>query len=476
MKITFQDLGALACGELELKPFTIIAGANNSGKTYVSYSLWGFLHLWGNFVSFSSLRDEILRSLLDRGEAEISSAKLVKHAKSALAVACEKYSRNIHRVLAGTEKHFDKTIFKVQNVDFVSFKSRSFEHTASRAKKSIIRVSYAGGEEPVKVSLLFGESSREEVVSLEMINLAFSFLDRVLKDHIFGSQFPEVYIASAERTGATIFQKELDLARNRLLDNLGNSSADKSQDLFQQVKKISKDYALPVKSDIDFIRGIEGISKETSELVDAFPDILDDFHDIIGGEYKMVKNEGTVFMPRKGGNTRLTMGESSSAVRSLLNIGAYLRHKAKPGDLLIIDEPELNLHPANQRKVARLLARLVNVGVKIFITTHSDYLIKELNTLIMLSGKAPHLRSVMEKEGYKVSELLTPEQMSVYLAKQGLCKYGEMKKAKTALTLVPAEVDHEQGIWVESFDKEIEEMDRIQSAILYGGGEGESNI
>jgi predicted ATPase len=293
----------------------------------------------------------------------------------------------------------------------------------------------------------------------------------VLKDHIFASQFPEVFIASAERTGATIFQKELDLARNRLLDRLGDSSADKSLDLFQQAQKISKDYALPVKSDIDFIRGIESFSKETSDMVDAFPDILDDFHDIIGGEYRMVKNEGTVFVPRKGGNTKLTMGESSSAVRSLLNIGAYLRHKAKPGDLLIIDEPELNLHPANQRKVARLLARLVNVGVKIFITTHSDYLIKELNTLIMLSGESPHLKAVMEKEGYKVSELLTAEQMSVYLAKQAPCKYGDMKRAKIDMTLVPAEVDDEQGIWIESFDNEIEEMDRIQSAILYGGGE-----
>lgn len=471
MKITFQDLGALACGELELKPFTIIAGANNSGKTYVSYSLWGFLHLWGNFVSFSSLRDEILKGLFKKGEAEISNVKLVEHAKLALAAACESYSRSIHRVLAGTEKHFEKTKFTVEEADFESFKLKPFEHTASRAKKSIIRASYAGGEEPVKVSLLFGDSGREEGISMEIINLAFSFVDRVLKEHIFASQLPEVFIASAERTGATIFQKELDLARNRLLDKLGDSSADKSLDLFQQAQKISKDYALPVKSDIDFIRGIEGFSKETSELVDAFPDILEDFHDIIGGEYKMVKND-TVFVPRKGGITKLTMGESSSAVRSLLNIGAYLRHKAKPGDLLIIDEPELNLHPANQRKVARLLARLVNVGVKIFITTHSDYLIKELNTLIMLSGGAPHLKEVIKNEGYKESELLKASQMSVYLAKEGPCKYGEMKKVKTAMTLVPAEVDDEQGIWIESFDDQIEEMDRIQSAILYGGSEG----
>ena len=80
----------------------------------------------------------------------------------------------------------------------------------------------------------------------------------------------------------------------------------------------------------------------------------------------------------------MTMDESSSAVRSLLDIGFYLRHVANPGDLLMVDEPELNLHPENQRLIARLFARIVNLGIKVFITTHSDYIIKELNTLIML--------------------------------------------------------------------------------------------
>ncbi len=41
---------------------------------------------------------------------------------------------------------------------------------------------------------------------------------------------------------------------------------------------------------------------------------------------------------------------------------------------------ELNLQLENQRRVARLFARLINVGVKVFVTTHSDYIVKELNT------------------------------------------------------------------------------------------------
>jgi AAA15 family ATPase/GTPase len=147
--------------------------------------------------------------------------------------------------------------------------------------------------------------------------------------------------------------------------------------------------------------------------------LLADFADIFGGEYTVSRNDELFYVPR-GKRVRLSMDESSSAVRSLLDIGFYLRHVAAPGDLLMVDEPELNLHPENQRCVARLFARLVNLGIKIFITTHSDYIIKELNTLIMLNRNQSHLRQIAQREGYKKEELLSPGKIKVYIAEEAL--------------------------------------------------------
>jgi hypothetical protein len=45
----------------------------------------------------------------------------------------------------------------------------------------------------------------------------------------------------------------------------------------------------------------------------------------------------------------------------------------------------IRLHPENQRLITQVLANLVNIGIKVFITTHSDYIIKEFSTLIMLN-------------------------------------------------------------------------------------------
>jgi predicted ATPase len=68
------------------------------------------------------------------------------------------------------------------------------------------------------------------------------------------------------------------------------------------------------------------------------------------------------FNNRVRARVKLEIGESSSAVRSLLDLGFYMKHIAKPNDLLIIDEPELNLLPENQRLITQVLANLVNIG------------------------------------------------------------------------------------------------------------------
>lgn len=71
----------------------------------------------------------------------------------------------------------------------------------------------------------------------------------------------------------------------------------------------------------------------------------------------------------------------------------WLNYKSNVNDLLMVDEPELNLHPENQRKFAQFIAELVNAGIKVFMTTHSDYIIRELNTLILLNSDKNHVKS-----------------------------------------------------------------------------------
>ena len=51
-------------------------------------------------------------------------------------------------------------------------------------------------------------------------------------------------------------------------------------------------------------------------------------------------------------------------------------------------EPERGIHPAKRREILRDIVRSANTGTKVVLSTQCDYILRELNTLIML-GSVP---------------------------------------------------------------------------------------
>lgn len=103
--------------------------------------------------------------------------------------------------------------------------------------------------------------------------------------------------------------------------------------------------------------------------------------------------------------------KTSSMVSELAPVILFLKYLVRPGDLVILEEPESHLHPAIQRQMARGIARLVNAGVKVIITTHSDYFIGQVNNLLKLSRAS---RQKREKEGYAAADCLKSDDVSAY--------------------------------------------------------------
>jgi len=292
------------------------------------------------------------------------------------------------------------------------------------------------------------------------------FISDAIKKILFGHLLPQPFIASAERTGAAIFRNELNFARNRLLEQM--STMEREINPFELLNKVYSDYALPVRRNVDFTRQLDETSKKESFILKNHPNIIELFAEIIGGKYKVAKTRDLFFIP-KSSSVRLTMEESSSAVRTMLDIGFYICHAAEKGDLLIIDEPELNLHPENQCRLARLLARLVNLGIKVFITTHSDYLVKEFNTLLMLNNEGNKLSKISKQYGYNNSELLKKEQVKVYIAEEALAQLPDKTRRTRIFTFTQADITQKYGIELGSFDEVINRMNKIQNEIILEG-------
>ncbi len=117
---------------------------------------------------------------------------------------------------------------------------------------------------------------------------------------------------------------------------------------------------------------------------------------------------------------RLT--RASSMVSELAPVVLFLRGAVSPGDMLIIEEPEAHLHPAAQTQIAKILARLVRAGVKVVVTTHSDWLLMEIGNLIR-EGELADLTSDSEREDSQ-SSLLRPSEVGVWLFRESDASMG----------------------------------------------------
>ncbi|MBD2292394.1 AAA family ATPase [Anabaena sphaerica FACHB-251] len=462
MKIKVKNLGALKQAEFTLGDLTIICGYNNTGKTYATYALFGFLYTWRKMFSIK-MNDDKIEQLLADGVIRLDIQEYVNQVEQIVTQGCQAYTQELPKIFAASAERFKESEFQVildtKNIRL----ARRFDSEIGSGEVSLFSITKSEESAELVVTLLV-EKDKVKIPTLILERL----ITDALKNIIFVQLFPRPFIASSERTGAAIFRKDLNFDRNRLLEEIGQ--AGQNMDRTELLLKDYGDYALPIKTNVDFIRRLETIVKKNSFIADKYPDVLVDFADIIGGEYTVTRNDELYYQP-KGKRVKLSMDESSSAVRSLLDIGFYLKHEAQSGDLLMVDEPELNLHPENQRRVARLFARLVNLGIKVFITTHSDYIIKELNTLIMLNHDKPHLKRIAEQEGYRQEELISSEKIKVYIAEEayitGTTVGGKTKRTK-GQTLIPADISPELGIEARSFDTTIETMNRIQEAIVWG--------
>ena len=110
---------------------------------------------------------------------------------------------------------------------------------------------------------------------------------------------------------------------------------------------------------------------------------------ILDGAVGVDRSEATSY-PRftyrpEGWKDDLPLMNASSMVSELAPVVLYLRHMVHSGSVLIIEEPESHLHPSMQVEFTRQLAALVNSGIRVLITTHSEWVLEELANIVRRS-------------------------------------------------------------------------------------------
>ena len=163
---------------------------------------------------------------------------------------------------------------------------------------------------------------------------------------------------------------------------------------------------------------------------------------VLGGKVRVESSDSDYpqFLYRpEGWRSDLALMRSSSMVSELAPLVLYLRHVVGRGDVLIIEEPESHLHPAMQVEVIGRIARIVRAGLRVIVTTHSEWVLDALANIVNASRVAEPAGPTGDRE-----PVLRPHEVGVWRFKSG--------KAGDGVAVEEIEIDDE-GMYPSGFDQ-----------------------
>ena len=222
-----------------------------------------------------------------------------------------------------------------------------------------------------------------------------------------------------------------------------------SQDI-NLLKNISR-YSEPVNEYIIRLNKLE--EYENKEETEIYKNLVKNINiqNILEGEI-IIKSNQIIY--KSENDLELNMGLVSSTVKTLAGFFLYLKYQAQKGDIVFIDEIELNLHPENQRKVMRLINYLSKQGLKFVISTHSPIIMQEINNMIMF-----------EKCKNKIDDEII-EEYSIDRENYGLRQEDVNVYFLNNKTIEQAEFG-EDGVITETFNEVLGEIDNLYQELLF---------
>ncbi len=387
-KFQFDRLGPVQDSTMEFDGLTILTGENGTGKTYVASAIFSFFQ---HFSTGQALLQSQYRSdenaLLDYSHDDFE--QLLRTGE--VEIDLEKYSDQVAYLIAQHASQLSKNFGQVFGVANTQFKDSVFSATIA----GLTATDYMTGSWGLEVAgqLEFHRQAPDLLLTIRKLNstedehlLWRMYIDGIAR-YLVDFIIRPTYFSTSERSGVMMFQNDIDISRSRLLESASSA---------EEVAHVFRSSRLPrtIISNLNLIRDAPTyLQGEYGAFAKNNPDIITELDALVGGKYIEVNKE---LHFDYGGSSPINMKIAASSIRSLFDLAVFLKYIAQPGAVLMIDEPELNLHPRNQVRLARLLVRLVKAGLRIFISTHSDYIIREIGLCTMLSDTARQVE--LEKE------------------------------------------------------------------------------
>ena len=459
LELMVSNLGPIAEGKIQLRPMSVFVGPSNTGKSYLATLIYALHRFFGRFgyvpntampmptlfgwrptlmpLTSINLSAEDIDDLYDwdiatRSRMELEAVRQSR-ASNYESELPETVSVLVRRALLGAVKDLGKVLDDEIVRCFGVGKTESLVHYPSNGGSNFSLLSLASDalgysdafsyEIMVEAQGVNIKAAIPNSIPVQIVQSARPRWFALLPEDIYDGRKESAGIYLTALSGGVLSRSVGPLGQPAHYLPTDRAGALRSHqalvgNLIANASRTATQVASlhPTLSGVygDFLERLVTLGDPLAQRdVMKYPLALNLEQDILGGaihiESNLVGYPSFVYHP-EGWERDLPLMNTSSMVSELAPVVLYLRHVVEPGDTLIIEEPESHLHPAMQVEFVRLLAAAVKAGIRIIITTHSEWVLEELANLVLMS-ELP----VEHRAGIEGADLaLTPDEVGAW--------------------------------------------------------------
>ena len=404
MKLSLKDFGPIDAAEIDIGKITLIGGENATGKSTTSKILYCFLR--ANSKKRQEITYSYIVNLIKDETRDIQ--RYIRNQEN-----CKIDFKDLQKKLSPNNKNFEVILDVYEEI-----KNRISDENISDDTQEEID------------ERLDAIDNLIEIVEDNGNQLYVSIMKKLLKEEFSTADFNGIF-----EINGIYKNKEYDFKINFNDNDLSSDEVFQSEGWFTlndiyyidsfSILDLDQNLGLNDSEHAEFLTN--NLKKEADEYDDLFDDkvneniiaLENEINKIINGEF-VYENGELTYSPTNGEKCR--MKNTASGIKQVGIIQLLLNNrKLKENSFLVIDEPEVNLHPAWQVKFAGVLALLVkNLNVSLYINSHSPVFIEAIDAWAYYHDLTDETKYYLsekskEKEGFNnIFEVDSEELYKIY--------------------------------------------------------------
>ena len=390
-----ENIGRIGSADVRIAPLLLFVGDNNSGKSYLMSILWGLLSQGKDLFSTKSAF---------AGKYLICEKWLQDHLGQRIVIddtVAKIYIDWFNELLKINKKEFLLRIFN-HAVSSSAIEIRDFQIQKDLMVLFEDNLRYKFSESNGYIKIPAKEEYQNEDLRRMNVYICWNLLMGGIAAPIFapvsrGRRIGEPVYLPTSRTGFMLTYSQL-LERSIEMNFSGMEAIDAG--------KLTLPY-------VDFLQLITKFEQK-NKLRKDYQNLVDFLEQkMVDGDFRIKKAMLPKFTYKPQSSEKdMPLHITSSVVTELAPLLMLLQSNID-FKTIIIEEPEAHLHPSLQKMMSRFIIRLMNSGKTVWITTHSDIILQQLNNMIKLKNNKNCIE-LMKEFLYDDMDLLEYKKVGVY--------------------------------------------------------------